>query len=208
MKIYILRHGQTALNAARVMQGRLNEPLDESGRALAAATGRALRGTRFDCCVSSPLIRAEETARIVLRESGNRVPVLTDERLLEIDFGEMEGKKITEMGAAGRLFFEDPLHFSGFPRGETVREVCARTQAFLKELAAKNDGKTYLVSTHGCAMRAMVNFLFPDPADFWRGHAPYNCSFTVVEAQGGEARLAELDKVYYDPALAVDLYKR
>ena len=64
MTIYVLRHGETALNAKGVMQGWLNEPLNENGRALAALTGRAMaaRGIRFDFCVSSPLARAKETA--------------------------------------------------------------------------------------------------------------------------------------------------
>ena len=155
MKIYVVRHGETALNAKGVMQGRLNEPLNENGRALAALTG----------------------------------------------------KRIAEMGEEGRRFFTDPFHFTGFPNGESISDVCERTQAFLRELIARDDGKTYLVSTHGCALRGMINALSAAPADYWLGHAPYNCSFTVVEAQGGRAKITALDKVFYDPALIVDHYK-
>ena len=89
-----------------------------------------------------------------------------DDRIQEIDFGDLEGKNLSEMGEAGILFLSDPFHFAGFPNGETIQDVCARTQAFLKELIARDDGKTYLISTHGCAMRAMVHFLTDHPADF------------------------------------------
>lgn len=207
MKIYVVRHGETALNAKGVMQGRLNEPLNENGRALAALTGKAIKGVRFDRCISSPLVRATQTAELLLRESGNEIPLEIDGRITEIDFGDMEGKRIAEMGEEGRRFFTDPFHFAGFPNGESIRDVCERTQAFLRELIARDDGKTYLVSTHGCALRGMINALSADPADYWLGHAPYNCSFTVVEAQGGRAKITALDKVFYDPALIVDHYK-
>ena len=204
LKIYIIRHGETALNVNGVMQGQIDEPLNENGRALAALTGRGMRGIRFDACISSPLSRARETAEIVLRESGNRLPIRTDDRLLEMDFGDIDARKITEMGDVSMSFFLTPFQFPGFPNGETIHDLCQRTQPFLRELIARDDGKTYLISTHGCAMRAMVNDLMEDPSDFWLGHAPYNCSFTIVEASGGDARITDIDRVFYDPDLIAD----
>ena len=208
MKIYILRHGETGLNAKGIMQGRLDEPLNENGRKLAALSGQAMKGVRFDDCISSPLIRATETAEILLRESGNAANIAIDDRLLEIHFGDLEGKSLSEMGEEGYRFYRDPFHFAGFPNGETIQDVCIRTQSLLKELIAKDDGKTYLISTHGCAMRAMVNYLKDDPSDYWYGHAPYNCSFTIIEAEGGKARITDVDKVYYDASLIVDHFKK
>ena len=208
MKIYIIRHGETDMNAKGVMQGRMNSKLNESGIKLAYLTGQAMKGISFDCCISSSLDRAKETAEIILRESENDIPFEIDDRVIEIDFGDMEGKRITEMGNEGLKFYFDPFHFIGFPNGETIQDVCGRTQEFLKELIAKDDGKTYLISTHGCAMRGMVNYLSDNPADYWFGHAPYNCSFTIVEAEGGKARITDVDKVYYDPSLIVDHFKK
>lgn len=207
MTFYIIRHGETALNARAVMQGWIDEPLNQNGRDLAVLTGQAMKDIRFDCCITSPLIRARETVEIVLRESGNELPILTDDRIREINFGDLEDRKLTEMGEAGILFYTDPFRFSGFPNGDTIQDVCDRTQAFLKELIARDDGKTYLIGAHGCALRAMLNFLYPDPSDFWRGHAPYNCSVNIVQAEHGEARLLAEDKVYYDQSLIVDHYK-
>ena len=211
MRIYIIRHGETALNAGRVKQGWLDEPLNGSGRYLAELTGRALRGVRFDACVSSPLIRARETAEIVLRESGNaNVPVETDERLKEICFGEEEGRPVTECSRdpeAARLFFADPFRFPGYPGGENIAQVCARTQDFLKELIARDDGRTWLIGIHGCALRAMLNPYYTNPADFWHGHVPPNCSVTILDVRDGQAVITEDDRIYYDPALLVDHYR-
>ena len=208
MKIYIIRHGETDMNKLGVMQGRRNTPLNDKGRELAVLSGQGMKGLRFDHCVSSPLSRAHETAEIILKESGNDIPIETDERLLEIDFGEMEGKRFPEMGKAGELFYNDPFSFPGFKGGETIEDVCRRTQAFLKELIAKDDGKTWFVSTHGCAMRAMVNYLLDNPSDYWCGHAPYNCSATVIEAEKGSARITDMDRVWYDRSLIVDHYRQ
>ena len=207
MKLYIIRHGETDLNAKSVMQGRVDPPINRSGRELAALTGQAMRDIRFDRCISSPLSRARDTAEIVLRESGNEIPITTDDRIREMSCGDIEEKSITEMGDAARLFFVDPFRFPGFPNGETIQDLCSRTQEFFRELTAADDGKTYLISTHGCAMRAMLNYLFDNPSDYWRGHAPYNCAVCIVEADGGTPRVTELDKVYYDQSLIVDHYK-
>lgn len=204
MKIYIVRHGETAANVKSILVGQWDEPLNQNGRDLAVLTGRAMRGIRFDECISSPLSRAYETAEIILRESGNEIPILRDDRAMEISFGDLEGLTKAEMGQIGELFYKDPFHCGRFPNGESIQDVCCRTQAIIRELAARDDGKTYLVSTHGCAMRAMVNFLFDHPSDYWRSHVPYNCSFTIIEAEGGVPRLTEVDKVYYDKSLIVD----
>lgn len=208
MKIYIIRHGETALNAKGVMQGRLNEPINENGRELARVTGQALRGVHFDECFCSPLDRARETAEILLRESGNDIPIQIDERIIEISFGEFEGRRLEEMDGDSEKFFTDPFHFVPAPSGETIQDVCDRTQAFLHELMARDDDKTYLVSTHGCAMRAMTNDLMENPADYWMGHAPYNCSFTIVDVTDGKPTIEAIDKVYYDQSLVVDRYKK
>ena len=148
-----------------------------------------------------------ETAEIILRESANDISIAVDERITEISFGAMEGVNIYETGEEGLRLFKDPLNSRGFAGGESIPEVCERTQAFLKELVARDDGKTYLVSTHGCAMRGMINYLLDDPSDFWIGHAPYNCSFTIVDAEGGRARITDIDKIYYDKDKAVDYFK-
>lgn len=86
MLIYLIRHGETDLNTLGVMQGWIDEPLNEGGRKLDAITGRKMKNIRFDCCISSPLLRAKETVKIIPRESGNNVPVLTDDRIKEINF--------------------------------------------------------------------------------------------------------------------------
>lgn len=206
MLIYIIRHGETDLNVKGILQGWLDEPLNGNGRKLATITGREMRNIHFDECISSPLIRAKETVELILQESGNDIPVLTDDRIKEIYFGDMEGKQLSEMGLPGILFFTDPFSFVGFPDGERIQDICNRTQSFLKTLINRDDEKTYLIGTHGCALRAMLNFLYDDPNDFWHAHVPYNCCVNIVEVRNGQVKLIADDKVYYDRKYCIDQY--
>ena len=211
MKIYVIRHGETELNVKQVKQGWMDAPLNQAGRDLARLTGQALQGVHFDACISSPLIRAKETVEILLRESGNgAVPVQTDDRLKEINFGKEEGTPATSSllpPETAKLFFTDALRFPGFPGGESIKDVCRRTADFLQELVRRDEYDTVLVGTHGCALRAMMNPLYDEPEHFWQGHVPANCAITILEASGGQVRIAESDKIFYDPALAVDHFK-
>lgn len=213
MLIYIVRHGETRANVEGYLQGQSDDGMTDGGRELAAVTGRAMKGIKFDRCISSPLSRARETAEIILRETGNDIPVTIDDRLKEVNMGSLERKKFRpgecEVDREQlRIFFTDPFRFEGFPGGENIQQLCERTQDFLKELIAIDDDRTYLIATHGVALRAMLNFLYDDPSDFWHGHVPYNLAVNIIEGNSGEGRLIADDKLYYDSEDAVDQYAR
>ena len=202
MLIYIVRHGETDLNRQGIMQGWLDEPLNENGILLAKLTGQGMKSIRFDACISSPLCRAWKTARLVLEESGNgELPISTDERLKELGFGDCEGMRVDQWPlpyAEAQKIFTDTFAFGGLPNAETISALCARTSAFLDELIARDDDKTWLVATHGCALRAMLNRFYDDPTDFWQGQTPPNCAVNILEAKGGQAKLIARDYLYYD----------
>ena len=87
---------------------------DALSRELTAPGGRAMKDIRFDRCISSPLCRAWETAEILLRESGNETEIETDDRIREMNCGDIEEKNIAVMGEeAAMLFFKDPFRFPG-----------------------------------------------------------------------------------------------
>lgn len=220
MLIYAFRHGETEYNTAGLIQGQLDIPLNEKGRALARTVGEALTDTVFDIVYTSPLKRAKETAAILTapgeKKRGVTVPVVEEARLKEIDFGEWSGHRFKKDGfdlpgmtpEEFGLFYTDPFHMKHPPRGETVKDVCERAGAFLSELLCNEAlrDKTVLVSTHGCALRAFLRGAYGDPDDFWNGGFAPNCSYTLLEAKNGHARILERDVVLYDPALSVNLF--
>ena len=88
-EIFLIRHGETAWNAERRLQGHLDIPLNEEGERQAAALARALAGETVDLIVSSDLSRAASTARAVAERHG--LPLHTDAALRERCFGAFEG---------------------------------------------------------------------------------------------------------------------
>ena len=89
MKLYLVRHGETDWNKVKKIQGQVDIPLNQFGKHLAEETAEGLHDIPFDLCISSPLSRAYETARIILE--GRDVPIITDARIGEMAFGEYEG---------------------------------------------------------------------------------------------------------------------
>lgn len=210
MKIYVIRHGETDANKEGVLQGSSDWPLNEDGIKLAKITGQNMKDIKFDICYSSPLIRARDTAKYVLEESKNNTEIIYDDRLKEINGGIYEGKKLKskppEIPTFIALMFKyNPFLCGKFKDGESMFEVCRRTQNFLKELSKKNYNNV-LVSMHGCSMRAMLNMLYKNKLDFWQGRVPYNCAVNIIEVNNGKMKLIEKDKVYYDEKYIVDRY--
>lgn len=212
MNIYVIRHGETNANKNGVLQGSSNWPLNEAGIKLAKMTGENMKGIKFDACFSSPLDRAKQTAELVLKNSGNEdVKIEYDDRIKEINMGIYEGRKIKpdelEVPVLKILAFKyNPFICGRFKGGESPREVCKRTQEFLKELSNKGY-ENVLISTHGFAMRAMLNMFYKHKFNFWQGRVPYNCAVNIIEVKDDNMELVEKDKVYYDSEYIIDRYK-
>lgn len=212
MLIYVIRHGETSWNVQRKLQGRQGADLDEKGIRLAEITAEALKDVPFDLCYTSPLLRARHTAEIILK--GREIPILEEPRIQEIGFGAWEGLCC----APGRMempeeefqkFYDDPFAFGAPPGGESIRDVCARTAEFYRELICSRqyEGRTILVSTHGCASRAFLNNIYDDKNDFWHGGVPMNCAVNIVEVADGKGYLVAEDQIYYSREDCVDFYQ-
>ena len=204
MRIYLVRHGETDWNIVRKLQGRTDIPLNERGIEAAKKTGEALKHVPFTRAFSSPLIRAMETARLVLGD--RRIPVVPDERIIEIAFGEFEGL-CSKRGNYEipdpdfQNFFLNPASYQPPQGGESLESLTERTGRFIRELASKTEWEeeTILVATHGAAVRGLLNAVTKNPiADFWHGGVPKNCSVSIVECHGGDMSLIQEDKVYYE----------
>ena len=201
MLLYVLRHGVTRWNKLKKVQGTMDIPLALEGIELAEKTGKALRDVPFDICFTSPLTRARQTAQCVLGD--REIPVIEDKRIQEIDFGVLEGTQFKDaqgqiVSREMEIFFEDPLNFKRPENGENISDILKRTREFWIEKTTDPAlaDKTVLVSSHGCAVRALLQNIYQDPAHFWHGCVPPNCSINLVEVKDGKIRLLEEDKVY------------
>lgn len=204
MKMYIIRHGQTPWNARKCLQGRSDVDLNENGIYLAELTGKALRYVTFDMAFTSPLIRAKHTAQCIL--AGRKVPIIEDERLIEISFGIYEGCCYAEENRQVpqqwiENFFHAPQDYVAAPGGESLDDVEKRTRNFMEDICSRKElqDKTILVSTHGCALRGLLNSIREsNREDYWHGGVSKNCAVSIVTCNRGEKPvLVEENHIYY-----------
>lgn len=204
MRLYIVRHGETDWNKARRVQGHADIPLNEYGIHLAEQTAEGMKDIPFDLAYTSPLIRAKQTAEILL--AGRDIPVLESEGIKELGFGAYEGmccsgeNRDTE-SEKFKSFFTDTGNYVPAEGGESIQALMERTGKFLRELCGDDalSGKQILVSTHGAAMTALLNQIRGnfEIADFWKWQVPANCAVTIVEAKGGVPAIVEENIIYY-----------
>lgn len=202
--LYIVRHGETQWNRLHKVQGHTDIPLNEYGRHLAWETAEGMKNIAIDMAYTSPLSRARETARIIL--AGRDVPLIDEERIIEIGFGSYEGifcagENMDKNSAAFNLFFKDPENYKALDDAETITQLYDRTGSFLKELCFKPETaeKNILISTHGAAMTALLNRIKGNLSvkDFWKDEVPVNCAVTIVEIRSGVPEIVKEGVVFY-----------
>src|SRR5579862_9282173 len=88
--LYLVRHGQTALNAAGLLRGRLDPPLDEEGERQAQALAVFFAGVPVTVVVTSPLQRAVQTAAPIARSTS--APLVHDDAFIDRDYGVWAGR--------------------------------------------------------------------------------------------------------------------
>ncbi len=133
LDLLLTRHGMTGAGDGVMLGGQLDVPLSSQGRREAEALARRLSGVRLDRIISSPMIRALETAQIVAEGR----PVEIDERLRELDYGRWEGLDYAEIQARDpelRARWEADPASTHSPGGESGFEVADRARSFLESL--------------------------------------------------------------------------
>jgi len=152
-RLWLVRHGATDWSDAGRLTGWRDIPLNDEGRRQAQLLRTRLRSIEFDGIWSSDLSRAMETARVAV--GGARA----DERLRELDFGELEGRTWDQCSpeVQAELFSFDRFVAPG---GESVSELRTRIFAFTDTLP---DGR-HLIFTHGGVIRVLLRLLGRDHA--------------------------------------------
>ena len=158
--IYLVRHGQTDWNAAYRLQGQVDAPINETGRAQAKRNGQVLarligEPSRVDF-VASPLGRTRETMEIIRAELG--LPpedYRTDDRLKEIHLGDWQGSTWDELRAAApeqiEARFADPWNtVAPGDGGESYAMLAERAESWLAEVRRET-----VVVTHGGINRCL-----------------------------------------------------
>ena len=149
----------------------------------AEKTAQAMKDIPLDAIFSSPLERAQVTAKTIAQP--HHLTVQVEPRIAEINFGQWEGLTFEEIETRwpGRLH-EMYVHPDtvDIPGSETFGEAEARTMDFLNELIRTNKNKTFLIVSHGAAIRTMICGLLQLPLDRAWNLSQGNANITRIEA--------------------------
>lgn len=207
--ILLIRHGETAWNAVRRLQGHIDIALNEEGQRQADALARALAGTHLDAVVASDLQRAGQTAQAVAGLHG--LPVQVDAGLRERCYGVFEGMLYADIAAQYPQQYAlwqardiDAVMPPGLRTAESFRQFYQRSVDGIARWAARYPGQTIAIVAHGgvleCAYRQAVGMSLDSPRDFQVKNASIN-RFRCVD---GVLRLEQWGDVAHLQLAALD----
>jgi probable phosphoglycerate mutase len=191
LNIILIRHGETAWNAERRLQGHLDIPLNAEGERQARLLAGALATEPLDLIVSSDLQRARQTAQAVATLRGMQLQI--DPGLRERCYGGFEGLLYSEIEqrfpaqfAAWQGRDVDAILPNGKNCGETFRQFYTRATEAILGLARAHPGQTIAMVAHGgvleCAYRMALGLPLETPRDFKVFNASIN-RFRVEEGR-------------------------
>ncbi len=181
--LYVFRHGQTDFNRDKVHCGRLDGKLTEEGIDQAKYLGQLLKDIKFTLAFQSPLSRCTDTLKHVLAGHQEPIKIITDNRIIERDYGIMTGHKHEDMIKKYGQEQWDKWHrgfFDRIPEGESFADVKIRVSDFIKDLITNYGGKdiNIAISAHGNSIRLIRHILentTTDEAETWT--IPYDSFF-------------------------------
>ena len=176
MKITLVRHGQTESNYFEICQGSSNILLNDTGRRECQKLRDKIKDKKFDVCYMSPLVRAVETAMILI---GDRVQMIPDKRLVDRDLGELEGKERSLYDA--NKYWDYNLNAS--EQGvEPVQNIFKRCNEFLDYILEKHKDESVLIVAHAATIRAIRHILLKSDLSKTLLHDDIkNCYYEEIE---------------------------
>jgi probable phosphoglycerate mutase len=167
-RIFVVRHGRTALNAQGRYRGRQDPPLDEQGWVDAHWAAGVLAGQPLEAVYTSPLARARQTAEAI----GGRHSLVPKEapELIDLDYGTWEARTPAEAETADPeafATFRDHPEDAQLPGGEAMRAVADRVLAALRDVVASHPDAPSAAVTHEIPMRLIIGRCLELGAAIW-----------------------------------------
>jgi len=202
-RFIITRHGETQWNVEGRAMGHLDSPLTALGVGQAECLAARASAGRFSALYSSDLGRASHTARIIAAACS--IEVLFDARLRERNMGVFQGLTREEMEARfpdERSAYRRTGSSYVIPAGESADQCLMRAMECLEELAARHQGETVFVVTHGGILMALFEGVLGLPFGSAGRYRRANASWNVL-TRGPEGWVVETwgDVSHLDPGM-------
>jgi len=189
-RIYITRHGQTEFNVKEIMQGQIDSPLTEEGKAQAKEFAEKFKNIKFEAIFSSDLGRAQATAEII--NIDRQLVINTSKLLRERSFGPYDGTPSQKFRDENKVLFEkrqtlseqEKRDFKFYESYESDSQIASRMITALREIAVTYLGKTVLVISHGAIIRALLVHLGYAQFDELGTRAIGNGAYIMLKCDG------------------------
>jgi len=154
IELVLLRHGTTDWNKEKKIQGRSDVPLDEQSIDQIKKIIPRLKQEQFDLIITSPLMRARQTAEIINQEL--KLGLATEDSIKERDYGEFEGQSIEQVKKEHPDYFKNKIDYDIPGEGEeSYEQITRRVKKFLQQLSQHYPNKKILVVCHLTVMRTL-----------------------------------------------------
>ncbi|MET7858653.1 histidine phosphatase family protein [Streptomyces sp. NPDC005318] len=184
--LILVRHGRSTANTAGVLAGRTpGVSLDERGVAQAAALPGRLASLPLAAAVSSPLQRCRETLQPLL-DARPGLPLHTEERISECDYGDWAGRKLAELTDEPLMaVVQQHPSAAAFPGGESMRAMQARAVDAVRDWNARieaehGEGAVYVMCSHGDIIKSLVADALGMHLDLFQRIQAEPCSVTAI----------------------------
>ncbi|MCC3746978.1 2,3-diphosphoglycerate-dependent phosphoglycerate mutase GpmB [Rouxiella badensis] len=184
LQVYLVRHGETEWNAARLIQGQSDSPLTEKGVFQAQQVAERVRNEGITHVIASDLGRTKRTAEIIADACG--CEVITDPRLRELHMGVLETRHLdglTPQEETWRKQMVDGTPEGRIPQGETMNELASRMRQALDDCLNLPEGSKPLLVSHGIALGCLISTILGLPPYAERRLRLRNCSISRVDHQ-------------------------
>jgi broad specificity phosphatase PhoE len=194
-QIILTRHGQTEWNRIERFRGRADIPLNEMGRAQAAATSRRIVASWKPVAVyTSPMGRASDTG-VIIAAPFDLTPQPLEE-LNDINYGEWQGMTPEEVKTRWPdvldSWYRTP-HLTHIPGGETLQSLLERTSSAVHRVIEQHPQDTVVLVGHVCVNRVILLHALGLPlARYWR-LAQGTCAINVLEASDNDFTIVSLN---------------
>lgn len=169
IELLIVRHGETAWNAADIFRGRVGIGLSENGFKQAELLSAFLSQKKLQAVYCSPLNRAMQTAQVVARPHG--LTPMPTENLTDLDFGEWEGVSRQEIKTRYKEIYEKWLErpdLEQIPGGESLSDARKRSLSAIDEIMTKHKDTAVAIITHRVVAKILECALLGlDNSHFW-----------------------------------------
>jgi len=194
MQLHLVRHGQTAWNAERRIQGQLDTELDERGRDQARALRPTLAAAGIGAIYCSSSLRTRETAALAL--TAPHPDIVFRDELREIRLGVWQGRLWSDVEAedpamVDRLLAADPAF--AVEDAESYADLQARGVSAIERIVAEAAADVVLVVSHGALIKAVLARFAGHPLTALRDLPSLpNCAHCLVEVDGERREVVQI----------------